>query len=238
MTDDGSGGERFARAMGIPQEKIRVWANGIDKAWNPSPERARALRRALGLSGEDFVLMCLSRLDATKRQDRVLRALPIIRKEVPSARLVLVGEGPMREPLNALGQQLGINQHVIFAGAVPHAQVKEMLGIADVFLQTNDFACVGNTLLEALICHRPIITWDVGTTGAVIKDGYNGLLLPNAEPETLAASAVSLFKSPARRAELSRNAAAYVNEQLQTWEQRLDMEIDLVERMHEKQSRA
>jgi hypothetical protein len=59
MTDDGSGGERFARAMGIPRKKIRVWANGIDKSWNPSPERAAVLRERLALTNQDFVLMCL-----------------------------------------------------------------------------------------------------------------------------------------------------------------------------------
>jgi glycosyltransferase involved in cell wall biosynthesis len=141
----------------------------------------------------------------------------------------------MRDPLVTLAKELGISEHVRFAGAVPHSQVNDMLGIADVFLQTNDFACVGNTLLEALVCHRPIITWDVGTTGAIIKDGYNGLLLPDVRPETIAEAAISLFKSPGRLAELARNAGSYVQERLLSWEERLDMEIDLVDEMRGRQ---
>jgi glycosyltransferase involved in cell wall biosynthesis len=120
---------------------------------------------------------------------------------------------------------------VRFAGAVLHSEVREMMAIADLFLQTNDVSCLGTTLLEALVCGRAIVTWDVGATRDVIADGQNGCLLPDAEPPSLARAVVALARDPARRERLAQGARRFALERLQSWDERLDMEIDLVEQI-------
>ena len=178
--------------------------------------------------------MCLSGLCDWKRQDRVIRALPFVLKEVPTARLVIVGDGPNRQELEGMVQELSLESRVQFTGMIEHNKVHDIIGIADVFLQTNDLSCLGNTLLEAMVCGRVIVTWDVGTTRDVIVDDENGCLMPDAEPETIARTVITLAKDPDKRKRLARGVRRFVEEHLQSWDERLDMEIDLIEDLYSR----
>ncbi len=234
VTNDGTQGDKVAKLLRISESKFRMWLNGVDKERLPNGKSSLALRACLGLSKEHFVLMCLSRLDGWKRQDRVIRAMPLILKEIPTARLVIVGDGPKCQEIEKLVQELGLEGHTRFTGMIKHNRVRDMLGIADVFLQTNDLSCLGSSLLEAMVCGRVIVTWDVGTTRDVIVDDENGCLMPDAEPETIARTVITLAKDPDKRKRLTRGARKFAEEHLQSWDDRLDMEIDLIEGLYSR----
>jgi len=234
VTNDGTEGNKVAELLRIRKSKFRMWLNGVDKERLPSRDNSLAWKSRLGLSEDHFVLMCLSRLDGWKRQDRVISAMPLIIKQIPSVRLVIVGDGPKRQELEEMVRELSIESRVQFTGMIEHNKVRDMLGIADVFLQTNDLSCLGNTLLEAMVCGRVIVTWDVGTTRDVIVDDENGCLMPDAEPETIARTVITLAKQPDRRKRLARGARRFAEEHLQSWDERLDMEIDLIEDLYSR----
>ncbi len=229
VSNDGTSGDRLAELVRVPQSRFRMWLNGVDKRWDGNGRNAEDLRRRLGLTDDHLVLMCLSRLAGWKRQDRVIRAMPAILAQAPNARLVIVGDGPERGELEDLVRKLGLQAHVQFTGMIGHDRVRDMIGVADVFLQTNDVSCLGNTLLEAMVCGKTIVTWDVGTTRDVVIDGENGCLMPNAEPETIAQTVISLVRDPDRRRRLAEHAKMFAQQRLQSWDERLDMEIDLIE---------
>jgi glycosyltransferase involved in cell wall biosynthesis len=231
VTDDGTAGDKVARLLRIPKEKFRFWRNGIDKHWSLEPATCLTIRSALGLTQADFVLMAVSRLDGWKRQDRVIRAMPIILKDVPHARLVIVGDGPERFRLEQMVQQADLQPYVRFTGMVEHNRVREFLSIADVFLQTNDVSCVGSSLLEAMVCARVVVTWDVGGTGEVVVDDVNGCLMPDAEPRTIARTVIALAADPKRRQRLAHSARQFALSHFMSWQQRLDMEAEAVERL-------
>lgn len=231
VTNDGTEGDKVAKLLRISESKFRMWLNGVDKEVLPGRENSLALRSRLGLSQEHFVLMCLSRLAGWKRQDRVIRAMPLILKEVPNAKLVIVGDGSKRQELEEMVQELNLEAHIQFTGMIEHNKVRDMMGITDVFLQTNDLSCLGNTLLEAMVCGRALVTWDVGGTRDVIVDDENGCLMPDAEPETIAETVTALAKDPKRLKRLAQGARRYAKEHLQSWDERLNMEIDIVERV-------
>lgn len=231
VSNDGTSGDKIAELLRIRKSKFRMWLNGVNKEWLPNKVNSLALKSRLGLSKGHFVLMCLSRLDGWKRQDRVINAMPLILKEVPNARLVIVGDGPKRQELEEMVRELSLESHVQFMGMIEHNKVCDMLGIADVFLQTNDSSCLGNTLLEAMVCGRAIVTWDVGTTRDVIADDENGCLMPDAEPRTIARTVIALAKDSKRRKRLAKGTRRFAEEHLQSWDERLNMEIDLIERI-------
>ena len=83
-----------------------------------------------------------------------------------------------------LARELGVADAVRFEGAVPQADVLRYLWAADAFLSSNDLSNVGNPLLEAMACGKPIVTIDNGATGDLIRDGETGILLPSGEPRT------------------------------------------------------
>lgn len=130
---------------------------------------------------------------------------------------------------------LGLAPFVKFLGMVPHDNVNNVMTIADVFLQTNDYSNLGNTLLEAMVCGRTIVTWDAGGTKQVIKENKTGRLLPDPEPSTIAEAVVDLAKNPEKAKRLGRNARIFAEQKLQSWDERLDMEINLVEELCSRQ---
>lgn len=229
ISNDGTEGDRLADFLRIPPDRVHMRINGVNKEWQRDPVRSENLRRQLNIDPGDFVLLCLSRLSSWKRQDRVISAMPKIVKHIDNARLVLVGDGPMREKLAQQAASLGVKEKVLFAGMIPHEQVRDYMGIADIFLQTNDLSCLGNSLLEAVICGCTIITWDVGSTRDLITDGLNGILLPSADPETISEAVINLHRDPVIREALANGARKYAIEHLEDWDQRLDWEINEVE---------
>jgi glycosyltransferase involved in cell wall biosynthesis len=229
ITNDGTNGDKVAELLGLPREQYRVWFNGIDKTWTGTSQACAAYRSKIGLSAGDFVLLCLSRLAWWKRQDRVIRAMELIVKEAPNARLVLAGEGGARPSLEKMVADLHLTGCVRFLGAVPYNDVQTIMGMANVFLQMNDYSNLGSTLLEAMVCGRTIVTWDVGGTSQVIADNETGRLLPDPEPETIAQAVLELIEDREKARRLGQNARRFVEEKLPTWDERVNMEIDLVE---------
>lgn len=229
ITNDGTNGDKVAELLGLPREQYRVWFNGIDKTWTGTSQASAAYRSKIGLSADDFVLLCLSRLAWWKRQDRIIRAMELIVKEAPNARLVLAGEGGARPSLEKMVADLRLTGCVRFLGAVPYNDVQTIMGMADVFLQMNDYSNLGNSLLEAMVCGRTIVTWDVGGTSQVIADNQTGRLLPDPEPDTVARAVLELIEDREKARRLGQNARRFVEEKLPTWDERVNTEIDLVE---------
>jgi len=229
ITNDGTEGDKLADFLRIDKRKYRMWINGVDNPPPMSRQRVVAARQRLGLTAEEFVVLCLSRLAKWKRQDRAILAMRHVVNQIPNARLLIVGDGAERATLQALVERLALKEHVLFLGMISHSRVPDIMAVADVFLQTNDLSCLGNTLLEALASGKTIVTWDVGVTSDVIADGSTGRLLPDAEPETIARTLVSLAQNPEERQRLAEGARLFAEQHLQTWNERLDMEIDLVE---------
>jgi len=234
VTQDGTQGNKITDLLHIRKDKFRMWLNGVNKDWSPDEEISISLRSSLGFSDEHLVLMCLSRLADWKRQDRVILAIPIILKVIPNARLVLVGDGPKRKELEGMVKNMGLCQYVYFTGMIEHNKVRDMIGVADIFLQTNDISCLGNTLLEAIICGRAVVTWDVGATRSVLIDGQNGRLMPDAKPGTIAQTVIDLARNPDSMKQLAQGARAYAENHLLSWDERMEMEIEQVNKIYAK----
>ena len=114
---------------------------------------------------------------------------------------------------------------------MPQADVLRYLWAADVFLSLNDLSNVGNPLLEAMACGKPIVTIDNGATSDLIRDGDTGLLLPSGEPQRVAEAVLRLARDRTLRRRLAKGARAYATANFWTWEQRLAAELEEVERL-------
>ncbi len=233
MTDDGTrGDEVLARLNPRSQGRVRFWRNGLDMdSLKPAtPRQTVAAREALGIAGDRFVLMTACVLLPWKHVDRAVRALALVRQELPEAQLVVLGDGEERDRLASLARDLGVVDAVRFEGAVPQADVLRYLWAADVFLSLTDLSNVGNPLLESMACGKPIVTIDNGATGDLIRDD-TGILLPSGEPQRVAGAVLRLARDRALRRRLAKGARAYATANFWTWEQRLDAELEEVERL-------
>lgn len=198
-------GEAVRQALihneGIPAGRVGVVYNGIDpdQFAAHTPDRD-AVRQELGLSGEEFAILQVARLDYLKDHPTAVRTMARVVRRFPSARLLLVGEGPEREAIRAQVASLGLDDHVRLLGL--RKDVPRLLAAADLFLLTSVSEGIPLTLIEAMAVGLPVVSTRVGGTGEVVIDGETGYLAPAGEDSVLAEAVERLGTQPALRREM------------------------------------
>jgi glycosyltransferase involved in cell wall biosynthesis len=163
-------------------------------------------RSRLGVPADAFVVAGVGRLVAVKGFDLLVAALPALSAAVPSARLVLVGDGPERAALGAQAAVLGVGDRISLTG--PTSDIAACLAAADVLAAPSRNEGMGRALVEAMALGLPVIGAEVGGIPAVIADGETGCLVPPGDAAALAAALVELGRDAALRAKLGGAAAA------------------------------
>jgi glycosyltransferase involved in cell wall biosynthesis len=196
------------------EEDLSVLSNGIDVAtWRPDVQVRSATRRALGL-GDEFLWIAVGRLEAVKDYQTLLRAFSRLQGYCASkplktgysfpetaapcapatARLLMLGAGPLQAELVELTAQLGLEQRVHFFGFEPN--VRRWMQAADGFVLSSRYEGLPMVLLEAGACGLPTVATDVAGTREVIVDGENGCLAPAGNPHALASAMAWLMHVP------------------------------------------
>ena len=234
MTDDGTQGDKvLARLNPAAVPKIRFLRNGLDldRLRPATPNERVGLRHELNVQDQAFVLLTASRLAAWKRVDRAIAAMPEVLRAVPSALLLVVGDGEERTHLERQARELGVGPSVRFVGAVPQDDVVRYMQAADAFLALADLSNVGNPLLEAMTCGLAVVAVDAGDTSTLVIDGVTGALLSSGDPALAARAAIDLASDTSQRQRIAAGARRYAEEHFWSWEQRLAAEIEEVERL-------
>lgn len=184
--------------LGLPARKVRVVPNFVDAgALQPStPEVLDALRRQCGVVPGRPTVGIVANLYAVKDHASLLRAAALLRPTFPALQLVLVGDGPERAPLQRLADELGLREHVVFAGRLPSAPSPHQLFDVSVLCSTSEG--FSNSILEAMAAARPVVATRVGAAADAVVEGETGRLVPPREPQRLAAALGALLADPAR----------------------------------------
>jgi glycosyltransferase involved in cell wall biosynthesis len=151
-------------------ERVEVVSRGVDgKRFTPR-KRSTELREFWDATDDAPVLLYVGRLAAEKNVALALRTFIILRELHPSARMVVVGDGPLRVQLE--------NEYpmVHFAGALRGESLAIHYASADIFLFPSLTETFGNVTLEALAAGLAVVAFDVAAAGEWIRDGENGLL--------------------------------------------------------------
>jgi glycosyltransferase involved in cell wall biosynthesis len=173
------------RYENFPRRCIRVIYNGIDNERFLNLQKCRDLMSALGISGTDFVLGAVARLDSIKNHPMMIKAFGLIRRKYPYAKLLIVGDGPERQGLEALTAELGLKGSVVFSGF--REDTERFYALMDVFLLTSFSEGTAMTLLEAMAAGLPCIATGVGGNPEIVKDGETGFIVPSGDEAALAA---------------------------------------------------
>jgi glycosyltransferase involved in cell wall biosynthesis len=177
---------------GCPLEKIVVIPNGIDLEAVPGPTLLDGRAPALGVGERDAVVGTITRLVWKRGHEELLQAAALIQRAEPSAKLVVVGDGPLRRSLEDQAHRLGLNGGVRFLGAVPHAA--RLLPRFDVFVLSSVLEGMSNALLEAMAAGRPVVATRVGGNPELVVDGQTGLLVPPRDAQALADAVIALLR--------------------------------------------
>ncbi|MEK7072842.1 MAG: glycosyltransferase family 4 protein [Patescibacteria group bacterium] len=179
--------------LGADPARVSVIANGVDLS-RITPQRPEERVR--------HRIVCIARLAWEKGLGDLLAGLAQVRKTVPDAHLVLVGDGADRAALEARVKELGIVAAVTFRGALPNAEALAVLRTADVFACPSLAEGLGIVFIEAQACGVPPVGTSVGGIPDVITDGESGLLVPANDPERLAAALTRTLTDEPLRARL------------------------------------
>lgn len=191
------------RALG-DGERIHLLRTGVDlERFSPEAE-GTGVRKRHNLAGRP-VVACVSRLVPRKGQDLLIRALPLLQREVPDAALLLAGGGPYRERLERLARERGVADAVVIAGEVPDDELAAHYAAGDVFAMPCrsrfgglEVEGLGLVYLEAQACARPAITGDSGGAPEAVVPGETGIVVPGRDARATADALVRLFAEPER----------------------------------------
>ncbi|TCB97882.1 glycosyltransferase family 1 protein [Micromonospora zingiberis] len=182
---------RLARALDGVTE-LRQLAPGVDtELYHPAVD-GTGVRHRLGLADRP-VVVCVSRLVPRKGQDMLIRALPLIRRRVPDAALLVVGGGPYRATLTRLARQAGVEREVVFTGSVPAAELPAHYAAGDVYAMPCrtrnrglDVEGLGIVYLEASATGLPVVAGDSGGAPDAVRQGETGYVVDGRDLADLA----------------------------------------------------
>jgi glycosyltransferase involved in cell wall biosynthesis len=190
---------RKMAAMGMDEAKITVHYTGLDRdRFRPfeHTQLRRQLSGELGFAMPDNapLLACVGALIARKGQAIAITAL----KDIPGARLVLVGKGEDEAALRALAASEGVADRVHFAGSLDHDLMPLILSAADVMVLPTASEGLANAWVEALACGTPVVTCDVGGARELIVSDVAGRLVERT-PQAVAAGVNVVLNNPPPR---------------------------------------
>lgn len=160
---------------------------------------------------EVLEVLCVGRLVASKGQLILLRACDLMLSRGYSFRLRLVGAGPDGKHLEKFAAQKGLP--VVFEGARSHEETRQLLGRADVFALASFAEGVPVALMEAMAMEVPCVSTCIAGIPELIRDGFEGLLVPASSAEALASALQRLFDDPLLRRSLGVAGSKRVFEQ-------------------------
>lgn len=186
--------------LGIRGDKVRIIRNGVDPAeFTPARRAGRSgdAARQLGIAADDLVVGILAVLREEKDHATFLRAGRRILDREPRARLLVVGDGPLRPDLEALAGELDLGDRVVFAGM--RSDVDEMLRIIDVVvLSSYTIECLPFAVLEAMGAGLPAVCTAIGGLPELIEDDETGYLVPPRDPRGLADAVLRVIQDEGR----------------------------------------
>jgi glycosyltransferase involved in cell wall biosynthesis len=194
----------------VDPEKVTVIPLGVDVERFAQPHDSRAIRAQLGLYDAP-VVMFVGSFQQWHGLDQLAEGFAQVLREIPDARLLLVGDGPARPMVEQTVAKLGITDAVMYAGIVPHARVPEILAAADVVTAPyprlpRELWFSPLKLYEYMAAGKAIVAASAGQIADVIRTGCNGILFEPGNVDEFAQATIKLLGDPAARERLGRNA--------------------------------
>ena len=160
-------------------------------------------QRAMMATEDEKIITHISNMREVKRIPDVIKVFYNIQKEIP-AKLMMVGEGPEREPAERLCEELGIADKVIFFGN--SNEIDRILCFSDLFLLPSKTESFGLSALEAMASGVPVISSNTGGIPEVNKEGFSGFLSEVGDVEDMSKNAIYILKDESRFKAFKKNA--------------------------------
>ena len=171
-----------------------------------------ALRAQFGLNENHFVIGKIARLFKLKGHADLLAAFQKILPQTPQARLLLVGDGTLRNEIENQVRALGLQSKVIFTGLVPPGEVPRYVGIMDCLAHLSAREALSRALPQALAAGKPVVAYDFDGADEVCLEGETGFLVRTGDIATVTQRLLQLANDAPLRERLGRRGQQFVRE--------------------------
>jgi len=196
--------------------KVIKIAPGIDtNHFAPVPSSAQ-LRKDLGLADKK-VIVSVGRLVHRKGQDILIKSMPAVLAEHPTAHILMVGEGPYRKYLTKLVSKLDLSDAVTFIGRIQYKELPRYICAGDIFVMPSrsrlaglEVEGLGIVYLEASSCALPVIAGRSGGAPDAVDEGVTGYSVDGTSPLEVSKAIVKLFDDPVRAKEMGQAGRRWI----------------------------
>ena len=194
--------------IGVPRSRVTQICNGVDTtAFAPPEGRTPAPIHGCPFeAGRHWIVGTVGRMQAVKDQPTLARAFVLALRMQPALcdrlRLVLVGDGPLRDACRTVLEEAGVVDLAWLPGEL--GNVREVMRGLSCFVLPSLAEGISNTILEAMACGLPVVATDVGGNAELVRHGVTGELIAPADPAALAQVLVRLANDPQAAARLGQ----------------------------------
>jgi glycosyltransferase involved in cell wall biosynthesis len=186
--------------LGVSKNKIKIITNGLDLAhYKPSAKACSP------------TILWVGRVKRYKRVDHVLSAFTLIAKQIPNAKLIIVGNGDYLENIKKIAENLHLS-NVIFTGAVDEKKKVSLMASSWVIVSSSLTEGWGMTITESAACGTPAVAYDVAGLRDSIRNNETGLLASDGNNKALAQALLRVLQDEQLRVALSENALRWATE--------------------------
>lgn len=192
----------FLARLGVKESQIAVIPNGISLGGQPVVAR---------IGRDVYRFVSVARFFPEKDHAMLIRAFGEVSRQVPQARLTLVGDGPLRLEIERQVQGMGLQDKVDFLGI--RRDIPDILAASDCFVLNSRWELHPITILEAMRAGLPVIASDVGGVADTLGDGTTGLLVQPGDQVGLSKALLSMVENPERGERMGEQGVLRVADQ-------------------------
>ncbi len=185
--------------------KISVILSGVFPSHTSAPEALQKVREEMGCAAGEQMILTAARLEAEKRIDNLIAAIPRVATRFPAVRFVIAGGGALQAELAQSAAESGADRNIVFTGF--RDDINHLIAASHIFVLPSPNEPFGLVLLEAMAAGKPVIAAAKGGPLEIVEDGSTGLLFEPENAASLADKLETLLADPALRERMGRCGA-------------------------------
>jgi glycosyltransferase involved in cell wall biosynthesis len=192
----------------IAPSKVTAIPNAIPAEDFYCPQNREAIRRQLMFDDSDIVIGYTGRIEKVKNIGMLIDAFLTVHRDYSNTRLLLIGDGNLRLPLEKYAKKLGLADTVIWTGF--NSNIPQMLSALDIYVLPSINEGLSLSILEAMAAEKPVIATSVGSALEVIDDGKTGLLILPGSKQEIINALLALISNKEYRDRLAKQARQFI----------------------------
>ena len=190
----------------FPKDKIKVIYNGIEI----DEFLRQKVHPVYQKEGDEIVLSNLGRLEFQKNQKFLIRLAAELRRRELKFKIIIGGEGRLRDELQNLSKKLQVQEYIVFTGFIKNPS--DLICSSDIFILSSLWEGFGYVLAEAALCKKPVVAFNCSSNPEVVINKSTGFLTPIDDIEAFADKVEYLIEHPKKRKEMGEKGFGFIHD--------------------------